>query len=855
MSDHEHPGLIQELRRRFPLFDHVTGRFGESSQEERIPWFFALLLAAAMKREPGACCFVLEKTQGTTALAAVLLAFARLKEDFPLLASSYAQTALSRGQHVRVKPGNFVYEYDGVWPEHPDRFRLKEQDKQASRSFPVSKVLRLEPTTRKLPKGTLSSKIRESDRSPLDQMLDIATYGNDSMFRNVVLVHMAQARFARIAEVVSLAPRNSTHFDQLSSLLDWGTIGSGGVIQAGDAYQVVGEPLIAVCKTPQDLADAAMSAPEASKVVLVDGARGVLSDLQAFDDIVDHQRVVILASADETEEIQTLRDREWPVWYLSPTEITIGEDTLGERSRNSFVGRTVRVADVKERSSTIAINCHSDDLEAAAIALSNTAARLGKADDADGASETRDLLRRLYGILLEFSECCFGVGGEAKVDLEVAQQNFMRNRMWMAPDVAEQFQSVFARLERVSSGGSEAGDKADILLRTASGSEGRWAIACRSARAAELLRQGLHIRGVDLPVLPIQAMRPEEEWDGVILPAWPGRRIFARLRNLGIAPSIQVLTYPFEHHWLLAHEVREYNFMLANELGSRDRAKILGIEPDLLPSSKPMVPITPSDSESHVQTVFDLEGILSRRRPSRPPSSGSGDDVRNAWFVEFHGGCYALFTEWSYTYVLNDLVEGSRQEAGLRTVAIPELSVDDFVLFRAGGDKEFIRLLAEDELGLEEYEAVRAIAERWKSALHRLGSIPSEVQRRLEASGLYRTLPTIAGWMGNPDRIGPGDDSDLEIIGRAAGDVGLLESLSTVRAAIHRIRGAHQTAGNHLTQLILGEVRGRMSQLDGQPVLLDLGYGHAWVVQVRGMDTQQREYSADQVNRLLWTDD
>ena len=853
MDSYDSQELIRELRRRFPIFDHVAGQFGEGPPEERIPWFFALLLSAALRDETGACCFVLDKTQGTTALGAVLLSLARLKKDFPSLATSYARTAFSRGQLVRVKPSNFVYEYEGVWDEEPNLFRLKEQGKRSWRSFPVSEVLRLEPTARKRPKGTLSSKIHEFDRSPLDQLLDITTYGNDSMIRNIVLLYMAQARFAGIAEVVSLAPRNSERSDRLSSFLPWGTIGPGGVIQASDAYQVIGEPLIAVSRVPQDLADAATSAPEASKVVLVDGARGIVSDLQAFDDIVDRQRVVILASPDETEEIRTLRDRECPVWHLSPTEITVGEDNAGERSRTSLVGRTVRVADIRERSQVVAIECQSDDFQAVASSLESVAAEI---EGAEERSETEDLLARLYGILLEFSECCFEVSDEVKSDLRLARQNFVRDRMWMTPDVVGEFQSAIDRLEGTSLNGSGLGGKADALLNALVGCIGRWAIACRSARTAECLRDGLRTLGADLTVLPIQAIRAEDEWDGVILSAWPGRRRFIRLRNLGVARDIQILTYPFERNWLLGHQTREHNLMKTNLLPVRVRAGILGMEPDLLPVSEPRESPPPADRASPDQPMLDFERSLSRRRPASPSSAASGEDVRSARLVEFYGGCHTLLTEWSQLHVLNDIMEDLRQEGGrLRTASASDLSVDDFVLFRAGGGKEFIRLLAEDELGVVEYERVRTTAERWKSALRHLGRTPSDVQRRLKRNGLHRTLPTIAGWMGNPDLIGPGYDSDIETIGRAADDTDLLDQLSSVREAISRIRGTHIAAGSQLTQLILGEVRGRLGELDDQPVMLDLGYGHAWVVQVQAVDSRQREYAADHVNRLLWTDD
>ena len=817
---------------------------------ERIPWFFALFLAAATKDQPGACCFVLDKTPGTAPLTAVLLALARLQEDFPRLAENYARTALSAGQHVRVNPSNYVYEYEGIWEGHPSVFKLKVLDKPDWRSFPMSDVLRLEPTDRRRPKGTLASNLGVFDHSSLDELLGITTYGNDSMIRNVVLLYMAQARFAGIADIVSLAPSHSDRSERLSDFLPWGAIGPGGEIKTGDAYQVIGEPLIAVSRVPQDIADAATSAHESSKVVLVDGARSIVSDLQAFDDIAGRHRVVILASPDETDEIQLLRARECPVWCLSPTEIMIGEDHAGERSRKSLVGRTVRVADIRERCNVVAIDCQNDDLQEASAAMGRVAATV---DGTDERSETDDLLARLYGVLLEISECCFGVGDEPKSDLRQAREALIRNQIWMTSATIREFLTVLDRLENAACSESGTMEKADLLLSTLSVAGGRWAIASRSTRSAECVREGLVDLVDDPQVLPIQAIRPEDEWDGIILTAWPGRRRFTRLRNLAVARDIRVLTYPFERMWLSSHQTRERTLM---SMEAEDRAGILGIEPGLLPALRSAEPPPPADYASPDQPMIDFERRFSRRRSFRPPSTVDGDDVRRARLVEFYGGCYILLTEWSQLHVLNELIGGSHADSRrLRTLTAADLSVDDFALFRAGGGKEFIRLLAEDELGIEEYERVRAIAERWKLSLRRLGDTPAIVQRCLERHGLHRTLPTIAGWMGNPDLIGPGYEDDIEVIGRAAGDSELLETLSSVSDAISRIRGVHIGAGSHLTQLILGEIHGRLGQLDDQPVLLDLGYGQAWVVQVEAIDSRQQEYPADQINRLLWTDD
>ena len=88
--------LIRELSTRFPLLKRVRGRFGETSGQEEIPLFFAVLLAAATSDQRGMCCLVLDKTRGTSAIVAILLAFTRLQSSYPALVRDYANNALRR---------------------------------------------------------------------------------------------------------------------------------------------------------------------------------------------------------------------------------------------------------------------------------------------------------------------------------------------------------------------------------------------------------------------------------------------------------------------------------------------------------------------------------------------------------------------------------------------------------------------------------------------------------------------------------------------------------------------------------------------------------------------------------------
>ena len=326
LTEQQDRSLIDDLSRRFPMFKGIAGHFGEGLPQESIPWFFGLLMAAVLNRSPGSCCFVLDKTFGTTALTAIFVALVKLQEEFPSLSQEYARSAIGQGQLVRVKPSDYVYEYEGLWDGQVDKFRLRVQGKPERRTFPVSDVLRLEPTTRKRPKGTLVSELGVSEQSSLDDLLGIATFGNSSMIRNVVLLHMARARFEGVANTVSLGPNSSDRSHGLLDFFPWGTIGPDGEVRSWDQFQVVGEPIIAVSRVMQDVASAANQSPSGTKAILVDGARGVVGDLQSFDDIADRHRVVILASPNEAREFGILKERGTPVWHLSFSELMLGEE-------------------------------------------------------------------------------------------------------------------------------------------------------------------------------------------------------------------------------------------------------------------------------------------------------------------------------------------------------------------------------------------------------------------------------------------------------------------------------------------------------------------------------------------------
>ncbi len=852
--DNKQQDLIDELGKRFPVFRQLVGQFDKDTKEERIPWFFGLFLSAAQQGHPGAYCFVVDKTSGTTAVAAVLMALVKLRDEFPKLARDYAQTVLRPGQRVRVKPHNFVYEYGGLWEDNPDFFKLIFLDEEtSSRTFPLDQVLRLEPTDHLRPKGK-GEKLGDCKPSRLDELLNLTTCGNNSLIENTVLLHMPQARFEKIMGAITLAPEQKVDgFDPLSAYLPWGSIGPEGELKPNDPYQVSGEPIVAVTRVPEDLEKASRLAPSGTKVVLVDGSSNVVRDFQAFDDVADRQRVLIFASPEETEALELLKDRDCPIWHMSPDEILIGESPDVHRTRTSLVGATIEAAWTRRVAEVNKVNCQDSKLQAFAEALERAAA----VTEAGGeVHESEEILARLFGILLECSECCFGVGDETRANLRNVRELVNQHAKYLEPTFFREIRSAITKLEGIidvnSFGEKKAEALRDILLAPGGG---QWVVAARSPRTAESLRRGLRDLGIDVPVRDIPALRTDKEYEGIVVPAWPNRQRFSRLTNLAITADIHVLIYPFEGKWLQSHLASENARFRSNLMDVEVRSSILGIDSDLLTDlnsngSKPPIPPSPDEP------IFRIVKRVAKRRHKPLPVADDSEDSREAQVVHFAGNRYALMTEWAKLPRLNRLIDDAHAgDARLEYVKASQLSPGDFVLFRDAGDKEFTRLIAEDSLGIEMYGKVRGIAERWKSALWCLGTSANDIRNRLRGHGLDRNPATIAIWLGNPELIGPRDFGDIEVIARAAGDSELLSIRQQVEEAITRIRSAHTSAGHQLTQLILGELGGRLNELDDQPELLNLEYGTAWVVQVDMINSTKEQYPSKLVNCLLCVDD
>jgi len=258
------------------------------------------------------------------------------------------------------------------------------------------------------------------------------------------------------------------------------------------------------------------------------------------------------------------------------------------------------------------------------------------------------------------------------------------------------------------------------------------------------------------------------------------------------------------------------------------------------------------DTEENLPVFRFEEKTMTGSRFSLPSPSANEETVR-AKNVKFCGESGAFFSEWHDILVITKLVEGvqaSTSRENINHVTVSDLSVGDYILFREGGDTEWIRIIAESLMGEDDYRSIRTVAESWKQGLRSLGDTAREVNQKLALYGLGYSPQTIRLWFNSQKLIGPKDEKVIRVI--AARDDNLQDEAKSIVSAISKIRGAHLKAGNHLTNLLVRELGQHLFEINENETKLDLGYGNAWVVQVEQIDTEWIDCPSNQANRLTW---
>lgn len=838
---------------RFPVLRLLE--FSDQSQScpLSLPPFVGLI-GTLLETVEKPCCVVLPDCSGVAIATCTLVAVNRLRAEFPDLLRNHASVTFRKGvDNVLVHPAQLVYRYEGFF--NPDFFKLGIVDRNDSRSLPVKDIARLEKTTRKRPKGQLTSDLGQRQDSVLGSLLDIKASLNRNVLVNHVLLLGARSRLVEELDewAIQLATGNGRIRRPMKDEVPFGKVVEGGHLALLDGYVAEGEPLVAIASRSVDLAAHCEQAGRLTKGVLVSDIDQLVRDLRSYDSITENQRTVILATDAERDAVRLLEERGCEIWRFSPEEILMGLPSGA--STGPLANLITKVSRVRNLVISEVV-CKEDSLDSAAGELKEAAETLASADN----GTIRELLYSLFRLLMLCAEYVgqdsehFSEGATRLVESTKGQ--LRTARMWLSDETFEQINSALDNMHIAAVKLSESSltPKGTVLidaLRNGNSNGTQCAVIVARSRLEDV-QQWLAKSGVAAQIYSINDIPENEVFERVLVLSWPRSSRFDDLVHRYLTTDLRLVAYDFEGKWLSQYR-RRYKRSAVSKMLLKRKLQLLGVSSGVHAS---VSDAADDSSESGGIVSFDIteERFLSRRKGTRNVELGTSEQemLVDALYVDFVGPTFAYLTEGHELAVLNQYISGEGTGTKVPMRSVDQLKAGDYVLFRESGDSDIIRFLAEDEVGKEQYQVLRAEATRWRRALNSLGKDPRAVWERLRAVGFSRHLLTVKAWLYDESRICPKSVEDVRKIAEASNDKELLASLAQLEKAKDELMSLHISAGFRLTQLLIKELPGKLGVLKRGETELDLGVGKVWIVRIQDLERSPSAQRRSQVNRLLW---
>ncbi|MDE2801141.1 MAG: DrmE family protein [Gemmatimonadota bacterium] len=812
---------------------------------------------------------------------AVGCSLAAIKQDFlpnieTLPPFSSGQKLLLDGKHVvEYLNEEELYGTQRLWMKMSAKQKSGQKVSDTKKAFPVDQRLRFQPTETGKRLTPIEKTVFQSDH-PLDQLLDISSFGNRSIFKNKVMLVSRLQRVRQFAEKTHIVnPASSEQSISLRDLFQWGGITVEGELQQWGHQQIEAVPVIGVAPDLITLREYLLNHQSSDVLIILDGNLPFANDLQALNEILyEGYPVLALMENRRLSDLQYLEDREFKTWTwseqdLQQFELTGSIDVSNQQPPFHYFHRTVQNYSIRQIEETI---CERSGLDMAAEKLQIFSNQCHSDN-----LEHRSIERKFYYCLLNLSRLLrpFGVEDDVSRDeilkdfLEQIQSDVKKKAIWLEQEAVDTAHEFVDKIRTLIENPNSISDKITELKKILQNKTRKNQSAIVLADASEVSvtkrywedivsrskQKGIHF------VTPSE-LEFERDYDHLIVCGWLGAERMRKLFDACIAPSITVLMYPFEQEWFcsaVSKWRRQRERQKRAELTVPQKAKTLQTQPEnLLVSQKSEEGEQPVASP---ETDFDIADFELRlhtyRRDLYARPSASGETTTKARFVDFSQDMYACLRPNHKVSVVTDFIDGHADEsAGVPVRDVSQLKVGDYVIFREGSDSDLLRAIADRGLAKEGKDGHREIAGLWKQVLRRFVCEHSdgfeEALIELRDEGLKPTEITIRSWLNDEHRIGPRNEQDIEIIARVSGNQELQEQLDYVRRAIKEVRGAHLQAAHFLAQKLIAQVPSLLKQGLVESHMIEIeDIGQAFVVCVEDIDEEEIEVPLTEVNRLF----
>jgi hypothetical protein len=854
--------VAQRLREKFPLLSHLAVLDEKAMHCDLLPLYLGMVWSVLEKPLETPVCFIFPRRGEVARLAAVTHCLNRLIDLHRQAVKATSVAQFTPGDNVLVHPSREVFVYRGRHESIDDVFCLGELGRHPSITLglPLSALRRLEPTTRKRPKGDIGKarQLQHPPKAALDLLIGTDTYGNLSAVQNQVLLLDSMGGFAEFAAGLFLQP--STPVPGLPSakeMLPFGTLEQDSPhlpteLHKWDASSAAGEPLLAVTSSAGTLANRCVEAPSQSKLVLVNGIAR-LRDLQAFDDIAQTQRLVIFADESEEELIETLASRGCRFWYLQGSELQTGTNGAAP---TSLIGSVTRWARNRDLLTLDDILCEDSRIDSTFAHLDRLRAELGNSDDGQ-------LDRMISWAWRTFSRLRGALGApppeernHALVEIEVFRRDIKSYAAWMKPEIAKTLGELANALAAAHDGdlpvGSAKGAALKTVVATALQAGEKIALVAKNENQIAAVRKWVYERAfpADLGVYSVRTLPDDQGYDRLICISWPGGDAMRQIVGRLAAPQVTVVAYPCERRWLGQSRPKLSLRPTAGGFSPDEKAALIsGAGPKIeWPATVRPTLVEPAGTPD----IWNFEQRLRGARVGLAARPTEAVDTVPARYVRFTGEHYAFLTDSHRVSVATDLLSGKgRLNQKLPERVLNDIKPGDFVVFPASGDRTLVHVLA-DKLLAKSAADLRRRAHAWQAALHSGKLTPEEFRRTATALNMHRHRVTIQHWFEDTNQIGPRNKEDLVLIALATEDRTFEAKIDDTWEAIVAVRGAHLSAGMRLRDFLLQRLPGVMGRVEENGTEIDLAeLGSAWVVQVDAIAEEHEPRGRNEINRLL----
>lgn len=739
--------FLLEVEKKFPLLTELRFFRADNPTPERLPPIVGLMSAMTDPSIKCDTCAVLPSRHRIATFTAVLSALSAAREGFPKLLSDYVENGFKQGERVSVLPTGHVFEFGGFFEEEYGQFfRLRLMGKGGGDvSFPISKAVLLEKTTRKSPKGTGKTRLGAPIKSPIDEILGIESGGNKALLSNEVMLVTTQREFIEFMETVYVCRADNPERPfLLKDVISWGVVNYEGEFEFRESAAASGAPLIAVSPRTEFIAEACRSHRSVSSRVIIDGAVRI-KDMQSFDDIVDESKMLVIADHTRLDDFEILQERGCTIWKLPDR---LDEFTGSEKGLLKEFNRAYKVA--SEFKLKI-VKCESMLCDSITQKFRQAETLLR---DTDADVDDLKLLSIAYSRLIDISAIVHIPDDEItenfRSSIEGARSSLVGRRLHMNVEanrlLQDSFEEMLAGLEPGNSAFRE--DKRNRLLELvtklkAKGS--RFVVLAPSIFSAESARVLLNEElNLEVSVLTIQTLSVQDPFDDIVLTGWPKSRHLKKLQDMYAAKTIHAFACAFEYRWFM-QSYRKRVIQLNRWEGKNNLPEQLtGIARTLNFTLPEFPPEPPSDDYEIAGTESFLDGI----RKGRPASDFDDHDAQEGRYVSFSGSAYGYMTKTHKIPRVTGLINGTiGVDERIPLATIDDMQAGDFVLFRAADDsqRDLIRQFAEDMVGVERYQKTRDLSEKWKLALRSLGDDEGSIFKALTNAGLARTPQAVHG--------------------------------------------------------------------------------------------------------------